>query len=192
MQDSNALWYKDAIIYQLHVKSFNDSNDDGMGDFDGLTRKLDYLRDLGVTALWLLPFYPSPLRDDGSIRLSKRMTELGLCSRREADEYIEKGWVRVDGRAVSELGSRVKPGRRHQRLADVAEELFGFRIAQQRLRPRGRRKDLRDDQHREGEDRRSKAGPGHARPVGCRFRPSLSRGSPERRLNMAAQRWGQM
>ena len=53
---------------------------------------------------------PSPLRDDGSIRLSKRMTELGLCSRREADEYIEKGWVRVDGRVVSELGSRVKPG----------------------------------------------------------------------------------
>ncbi|WP_374495400.1 pseudouridine synthase [Zoogloea sp.] len=52
----------------------------------------------------------SPLRDDGSIRLSKRMTELGLCSRREADEYIEKGWVRVDGRVVSELGSRVKPG----------------------------------------------------------------------------------
>ena len=52
----------------------------------------------------------SPLRDDGSIRLSKRMTELGLCSRREADEYIEKGWVRVDGEVVSELGSRVKPG----------------------------------------------------------------------------------
>jgi len=65
MQNSNALWYKDAIIYQLHVKSFCDSNDDGIGDFSGLTRKLDYLRDLGVTALWLLPFYPSPLRDDG-------------------------------------------------------------------------------------------------------------------------------
>lgn len=56
------------------------------------------------------PIEPSPLRDDGSIRLSKRMTELGLCSRREADEYIEKGWVRVDGEVVSELGSRVKPG----------------------------------------------------------------------------------
>ena len=52
---------------------------------------------------------PSPLRDDGSIRLSKRMTELGLCSRREADEYIEKGWVRVDGRVISELGARVRP-----------------------------------------------------------------------------------
>ncbi len=59
------LWYKDAIIYQLHVKAFFDGNDDGIGDFQGLTRKLDYLQDLGVTALWLLPFHPSPLRDDG-------------------------------------------------------------------------------------------------------------------------------
>ncbi len=58
-------WYKDAIIYQLHVKAFADSNDDGIGDFAGLTQKLDYLLDLGVTALWLLPFYPSPGRDDG-------------------------------------------------------------------------------------------------------------------------------
>src|SRR5258705_5747919 len=59
------LWYKDAIIYQLHVKAFFDSNGDGMGDFRGLTEKLDYIQDLGVNTLWLLPFYPSPLRDDG-------------------------------------------------------------------------------------------------------------------------------
>src|SRR5436190_3488140 len=59
------LWYKDAIIYELHVRAFCDSNGDGIGDFPGLITKLDYLRDLGVTALWLLPFYPSPLRDDG-------------------------------------------------------------------------------------------------------------------------------
>jgi len=58
-------WYKDAIIYQLHVKAFADSNDDGIGDFNGLTGKLDYLQDLGVTTLWLLPFYPSPGKDDG-------------------------------------------------------------------------------------------------------------------------------
>src|ERR1035437_9715342 len=62
---SNELWYKDAIIYQLHVKAFTDSNNDGIGDFAGLTEKLGYLQDLGVTALWLLPFYPSPGRDDG-------------------------------------------------------------------------------------------------------------------------------
>ena len=59
------LWYKDAVIYQLHVKSFFDSNNDGIGDFPGLTAKLDYIEHLGVTALWLLPFYPSPRRDDG-------------------------------------------------------------------------------------------------------------------------------
>src|SRR3954449_4910117 len=59
------LWYKDALIYQLHIKAFFDANNDGIGDFEGLTRRLDYLQDLGVTALWLLPFYPSPLRDDG-------------------------------------------------------------------------------------------------------------------------------
>jgi maltose alpha-D-glucosyltransferase/alpha-amylase len=61
----NDLWYKDGIIYQTHVRAFFDSNNDGIGDFAGLTRKLDYLQDLGVNILWLLPFYPSPLRDDG-------------------------------------------------------------------------------------------------------------------------------
>src|SRR5919197_1419344 len=59
------LWYKDAIVYELHVRAFHDSNADGIGDFRGLVEKLDYLQDLGVTAVWLLPFYPSPLRDDG-------------------------------------------------------------------------------------------------------------------------------
>ena len=63
--DRDELWYKDAIIYQLHVKAFADSNNDGIGDFAGLCEKLDYLQELGVTALWLLPFYPSPGRDDG-------------------------------------------------------------------------------------------------------------------------------
>ena len=62
---SEPLWFKDAIIYELHVKAFQDSDGDGIGDFKGLTQRLDYLEDLGVTAIWLLPFYPSPLRDDG-------------------------------------------------------------------------------------------------------------------------------
>ncbi|MBW3667055.1 MAG: maltose alpha-D-glucosyltransferase, partial [Actinobacteria bacterium] len=61
----HAAWYHDAIIYEVHVRAFRDENADGIGDFRGLTSKLDYLRDLGVTSLWLLPFYPSPLRDDG-------------------------------------------------------------------------------------------------------------------------------
>ncbi len=59
------LWYKDAVFYELHVKAFYDSNGDGIGDFRGLMEKLDYLQDLGVDCLWVLPFYPSPLRDDG-------------------------------------------------------------------------------------------------------------------------------
>jgi maltose alpha-D-glucosyltransferase/alpha-amylase len=63
--DDNLHWYKDAIIYELHIKAFCDGNADGVGDFEGLLQKLDYLQDLGVTAIWLLPFYPSPLKDDG-------------------------------------------------------------------------------------------------------------------------------
>ncbi|MEZ6854942.1 maltose alpha-D-glucosyltransferase [Halodesulfovibrio aestuarii] len=61
----NATWYKDAIIYELHIKSFNDSTGSGKGDIKGVIEKLDYLQELGITAVWLLPFYPSPLRDDG-------------------------------------------------------------------------------------------------------------------------------
>ncbi len=62
---SETQWYRDAVIYQLHVKSFFDANNDGIGDFVGVTQKLDYIKDLGATAIWVMPFYPSPLRDDG-------------------------------------------------------------------------------------------------------------------------------
>jgi len=65
MLANDPLWYKDAIIYEVHVRAFHDNDVDGFGDFRGLTQKLDYLEDLGVTAVWLLPFYPSPLKDDG-------------------------------------------------------------------------------------------------------------------------------
>jgi maltose alpha-D-glucosyltransferase/alpha-amylase len=65
MYQPEPLWYKDAIIYEAHVKTFYDSNNDGIGDFQGLRQKLGYLQSLGITAIWLLPFYPSPLRDDG-------------------------------------------------------------------------------------------------------------------------------
>jgi maltose alpha-D-glucosyltransferase/alpha-amylase len=63
--DGDRLWYKDAIIYEIHVRAFFDGSNDGRGDFKGLASKLDYLQSLGVTAIWLLPFYTSPLRDDG-------------------------------------------------------------------------------------------------------------------------------
>jgi maltose alpha-D-glucosyltransferase/alpha-amylase len=63
--DTNRLWYKSAIIYQIHVRTFYDSNGDGIGDFLGLEQKLDYLQELGINAIWLMPFFPSPLRDDG-------------------------------------------------------------------------------------------------------------------------------
>jgi len=59
------LWYKDAIIYQVHVRTFHDSNGDGIGDFRGLAQRLDYLQELGINTIWLMPFFPSPLRDDG-------------------------------------------------------------------------------------------------------------------------------
>jgi maltose alpha-D-glucosyltransferase / alpha-amylase len=65
MLPDDPLWYKDAILYECHVRAFHDSIGDGVGDFRGLAQKLDYLQDLGITALWVLPFYPSPLRDDG-------------------------------------------------------------------------------------------------------------------------------
>jgi len=67
-RDADPLWYKDAIIYELHVRAFYDSNGDGIGDFPGLTEKLDYLHDLGVTAIWLLPFYPCLLYTSPSPR----------------------------------------------------------------------------------------------------------------------------
>ena len=65
IKTGDSLWYKDAVIYELHVKSYYDSNNDGIGDFQGLIQKLDYLQELGITAIWILPFYPSPLKDDG-------------------------------------------------------------------------------------------------------------------------------
>lgn len=62
---ADPLWYKDAIIYQMHVKAFCDANGDGIGDFAGLVQRLDYIQELGVNTIWLQPFYPSPQRDDG-------------------------------------------------------------------------------------------------------------------------------
>jgi maltose alpha-D-glucosyltransferase/alpha-amylase len=83
------LWYKDAVIYQLHVKSFFDANNDGVGDFKGLLQRLDYIAELGVTAIWLLPFYPSPRRDDGYDIASYRDVHADYGSLEDVQRFID-------------------------------------------------------------------------------------------------------
>jgi maltose alpha-D-glucosyltransferase / alpha-amylase len=85
---SDPLWYKDAIIYEAHVRAFFDSNHDGVGDFPGLTAKLDYLQDLGINALWILPFYPSPLRDDGYDIADYESVHPGYGTIQDVDRFI--------------------------------------------------------------------------------------------------------
>src|SRR5687767_3268158 len=96
------LWYKDAIIYELHVKSFFDSNNDGVGDFPGLIQKLDYLEDLGVNCVWLLPFYPSPLRDDGYDIADYRGVHPAYGTRRDFKNLVREAHRRGI-RVVTEL-----------------------------------------------------------------------------------------
>ncbi len=96
------LWYKDAVIYQLHVKSFFDANNDGVGDFAGLMEKLDYVADLGVTAVWLLPFYPSPRRDDGYDIAMYRDVSSDYGTMEEARAFIEAAHSR-GLRVITEL-----------------------------------------------------------------------------------------
>jgi maltose alpha-D-glucosyltransferase/alpha-amylase len=86
---TNNDWFKDAIIYELHVRAYADSNGDGTGDFDGLTSKLDYLVELGVTAIWLLPFYPSPLRDDGYDIADYRVVNPGYGTMRSFKRFLK-------------------------------------------------------------------------------------------------------
>ena len=110
------LWYRDAVIYEVHVRAFADSNGDGIGDFVGLTSRLDYLQQLGVTAIWLLPFYPSPLRDDGydiadylDVHPSYGtledfehfLSEPGADGMHKGDRTLT-GWVLVDSSAVAD------------------------------------------------------------------------------------------
>ena len=89
MSDADPLWYKDAIIYQLHVRAFQDSLGDGVGDFRGLKQRLDYLADLGVTALWLQPFYPSPLKDDGYDIADYTSVHPGYGTLRDFREFLD-------------------------------------------------------------------------------------------------------
>lgn len=91
-------WYKDAIIYHLHVKAFKDSDNNGIGDFKGLTSRLEYIRELGVTAIWIMPFYPSPLRDDGYDIAEYKNVHPDYGTRRDVRAFI---------RRAHELGLRV-------------------------------------------------------------------------------------
>jgi maltose alpha-D-glucosyltransferase/alpha-amylase len=98
----DALWYKDAVIYEVHVRAFYDSNEDGIGDFRGLTEKLDYLQDLGVTAVWVLPFYPSPLQDDGYDIADYNAVHPAYGTLRDAREFIREAHRR-GLRVITEL-----------------------------------------------------------------------------------------
>lgn len=99
---SDPLWYKDAVIYQLHVKAFQDSTDDGIGDFPGLTQRLDYIQKLGATAIWLLPFYPSPLRDDGYDIADYRKVNPAYGSMRDFRRFVKEAHRRGI-RVITEL-----------------------------------------------------------------------------------------
>ena len=101
-RDRNPLWYKDAIIYEVHVRSFCDSNGDGIGDFRGLLSKLPYLRDLGVTAIWVLPFYPSPLRDDGYDIADYRGIHPDYGTLRDFQDFL-RGAHQLGMRVITEL-----------------------------------------------------------------------------------------
>ena len=102
MQPTNADWYKDAVIYQLHIKAFFDSNDDGIGDLRGLTEKLDYVKDLGVNTIWLLPFYPSPLKDDGYDVADYRNVHASYGTRADF-QHLVREVHRRDLRIITEL-----------------------------------------------------------------------------------------
>jgi glycosidase len=82
MDGGDGLWFKDAIIYQLHVKSFFDDDDDGIGDFAGLARKVEYIKTLGATCVWLLPFYPSPTTVTSTRRTERCANSASSCASR--------------------------------------------------------------------------------------------------------------
>jgi maltose alpha-D-glucosyltransferase/alpha-amylase len=95
-------WYKDAILYEVHVRAFMDANGDGIGDFQGLLEKLDYIKDLGVTAIWILPFYPSPLRDGGYDIADYTSINPAYGTRRDFKKFLDAAHER-DLRVITEL-----------------------------------------------------------------------------------------
>src|SRR3954468_3450553 len=138
------LWYKDAIIYQLHVKSFFDVNNDGIGDFPGLISKLDYIAELGVNVIWLLPFYPSPRLDDGYDIADYRGVHPDYGSLHDVKRFIaaahERG-IRVitelvvnhtsDQHPWFQRARKAKPGSAHRDYyvwSDTDQKYLGTRI----------------------------------------------------------------
>lgn len=102
MHERDPQWYKDAVIYQTHIKAFADSNADGIGDFEGLISKLDYIAELGVSAIWLLPFYPSPLRDDGYDISDYRTVNPAYGTMRDVRRLVQEAHKR-NLRVITEL-----------------------------------------------------------------------------------------
>ncbi|PYE15215.1 trehalose synthase [Paraburkholderia silvatlantica] len=144
MLSDDPLWYKDAIIYQVHVKSFFDSNNDGVGDFPGLLAKLDYIASLGVTAIWLLPFYPSPRRDDGYDIADYRNVHPDYGQLADVRRFIQEAHAR-GMRVITELvinhtsdqhpwfqrARRAKPGSNHRNYyvwSETDQKYQGTRI----------------------------------------------------------------
>ncbi|MGF6761852.1 maltose alpha-D-glucosyltransferase/alpha-amylase [Paraburkholderia sp. GAS33] len=138
------LWYKDAIIYQVHIKSFFDANNDGVGDFPGLIAKLDYIAELGVNAIWLLPFYPSPRRDDGYDIADYRNVHPDYGQLSDVKHFIQEAHARGI-RVITELvinhtsdqhpwfqrARLAKPGSNHRNFyvwSDTDEKYTGTRI----------------------------------------------------------------
>jgi len=138
------LWYKDAVIYELHVRAFCDGNGDGIGDFVGLTSKLDYLYDLGVTAIWLLPFYVSPLRDDGYDIADYRRIHPNYGTMRDFRRFLSEAHARGI-RVITELvlnhtsdehewfqksrnAAPGSPWRNYYVWSDTAKEYAGVRV----------------------------------------------------------------
>ena len=104
--DRDPFWYKSGVIYEVQVRSFHDGDGDGSGDFAGLTEKLDYLKDLGVTAVWLLPFYPSPLKDDGYDIADYCAVHPQYGTLRGLQDFFTRG---ASARAASDHGTGVEP-----------------------------------------------------------------------------------
>src|SRR5262245_969492 len=125
----DADWYRDAVFYEVSVKAFFDSNHDGLGDLPGLTRKLDYLQELGITCVWLLPFYPSPWRDDGYDVADYRGVHPAYGTVRDVQEFLDEAHrrgLRVVAEVVANHTSDQHPWFQAARAAPPGSPLRDF------------------------------------------------------------------